>query len=263
MKQDELEPLPDILSKAFEAERSRVDDDPVMKEVVLRNVERAAVLAGSPDVDAPAPPAKEIPSASALSTGTKYLLTKKALGAIVVGSFTAGALTGGAALTASHSESRSAPAVGPAVVTEMTDAAHAAMVPEATLDSGAEIVAPADTPLLPRPAPVDGGRGSLETSTSTTTISSDLARERELIDMARAALSRGRPEVALEAIERHQRSFPRGTLREERDAIRIQALAAEGRRAEAEQAVKQFHRSYPSSVMSDVVDSALIPSRAP
>ena len=56
-----------------------------------------------------------------------------------------------------------------------------------------------------------------------------LAAERVLIEQARMAVARGQGEAALDAVGHHAREFPRGRLREEREALAVQALALAGR----------------------------------
>lgn len=262
MKHDELDPLPDILAKEFDAERARVDADPIMKDAVLRNVERAVMLAGpAPGVAAPDPPAHGAPAPHASLAGAGHLLTTKALGLVVAASFAAGALTGGMVIAASHPE----PRPSPSVATKDADAGRVAAASSSPAASGSERGIPVVEASVVAP-PVgsvdanDAGRAPVAISIAPVG-GVDLSRERELIDVARAALARGRADVALEAVERHRRSFPTGKLREERDAVGVQALLAAGRREEAEEAAKRFHRSYPSSLMSELVDSAIAPPR--
>lgn len=95
---------------------------------------------------------------------------------------------------------------------------------------------------MPTPAPLASG---------------DLAKERELLDVARAALARGRPADALAAAAEHARKWRRGYLGEEREVVLIQALAAAGRRQDAEAKAAQFRKMYPKSMLMPAVDAAL------
>jgi hypothetical protein len=85
----------------------------------------------------------------------------------------------------------------------------------------------------------------------------DLSGERTLVDRARAALARGDPPSALDAIAKHQTAFPRGQLAEEREALAVQALVAAGRVQEAADRAGRFRKAYPTSVFLPVVDEAL------
>jgi hypothetical protein len=87
--------------------------------------------------------------------------------------------------------------------------------------------------------------------------SSDLVKEREFIDAARAALARGRPADALAAIEEHAAQYPRGRLAEEREALAVQALVLLGRTDAARARGAQFKRRYPNSLFGSAVERAL------
>ncbi|HEY5955682.1 MAG TPA: hypothetical protein VIV60_03975 [Polyangiaceae bacterium] len=60
-----------------------------------------------------------------------------------------------------------------------------------------------------------------------------LAQEVSLLARAQAAMSSGKPAVALDELNAHERKFGHGLLAEERTAARIQALCVLGRDAEA------------------------------
>lgn len=67
-----------------------------------------------------------------------------------------------------------------------------------------------------------------------------LAEEVAIIARAEAALRGGRPAVALEALNEHERKFGNGLLAEERIAARAQALCALGRTSEADAQLTQL-----------------------
>jgi len=75
----------------------------------------------------------------------------------------------------------------------------------------------------------------------------EIGQEVELLSKAQAALSRGRPQEALEALSEHARRFPRGVLTEERTATRARTLCALGRRQEAEAELTRIERLNPTS----------------
>ena len=89
-----------------------------------------------------------------------------------------------------------------------------------------------------------------------------LLTERDLLAGARAALARGLPNEALQVIERHTRRFGSGRLVEEREFLRIQALARARRHAEARRAADAFTRRFPRSLLRDGVERA-VSSAAP
>jgi hypothetical protein len=75
----------------------------------------------------------------------------------------------------------------------------------------------------------------------------EIRQEVALLSKAQAALSRGRPQEALEALAEHAARFPRGVLTEERAATRARTLCALGRRQEAETELKRVERLNPAS----------------
>ncbi|MEZ4251855.1 MAG: hypothetical protein R3B99_26895 [Polyangiales bacterium] len=76
---------------------------------------------------------------------------------------------------------------------------------------------------------------------------SALARERALIDQARAALRAGRPHDALVALMGHEREFAEGTLAEERERLAIEALVRSDRLPAARRKAAAFVTRFPSS----------------
>jgi hypothetical protein len=86
---------------------------------------------------------------------------------------------------------------------------------------------------------------------------SDLARERALLDIARADAAQGEPARVLAVVEQHRQRFPHGRLAEEREALAIRALLSLGRRQDAETRARAFRAAYPNSFLTAVIDSAL------
>jgi hypothetical protein len=84
-----------------------------------------------------------------------------------------------------------------------------------------------------------------------------LQEERVILDRARAHLLSGEPAAALEDVEKYARSFRRGVLAEEREALRVEALVAARRTAQARAAAARFHAAYPGSMLAPAVDDAL------
>jgi hypothetical protein len=75
----------------------------------------------------------------------------------------------------------------------------------------------------------------------------EIRQEVALLSKAQAALSRGRPQEALQALAEHAARFPRGVLIEERAATRARTLCALGRTQEAEVELKRMERHNPAS----------------
>lgn len=71
-------------------------------------------------------------------------------------------------------------------------------------------------------------------------------------------LAAGEPARALERIRRHAKEFPNGILTEEREAIAINALVSLGRYPEATKRASAFRARYPQSLMTHVVDAAMV-----
>jgi hypothetical protein len=71
------------------------------------------------------------------------------------------------------------------------------------------------------------------------------------------ALARGENLAALDAVKQHVREFPRGRLREEREAIAIQALAQAGETDQARARAALFREAFPTSVFLPAVEAAL------
>lgn len=78
--------------------------------------------------------------------------------------------------------------------------------------------------------------------------------ELELLQRAQAAYTRRDYATALELLADHARLFPRGSLAEEREALRVRSLLASGRRVEAHRAAAAFARRFPYSVLVPRVD---------
>lgn len=85
----------------------------------------------------------------------------------------------------------------------------------------------------------------------------ELTAERELLDVARAALARRAGRDAIAALDRHLGRFPHGALSEEREGMWIAALAILGDRVAAEARAERFQRRFPGSVLAPVVSAAL------
>jgi hypothetical protein len=92
----------------------------------------------------------------------------------------------------------------------------------------------------PRPAPVP-----------------QLTRERAVLDRARAQMGAGEPAASLELLEEHERTFPRGLLIEEREAMIINALVSLGRHAEARARADSFRQRFPNSLVMPSVNAAI------
>ena len=82
-----------------------------------------------------------------------------------------------------------------------------------------------------------------------------LADERALLEKARTALAGGDDDGALAAVNRHAKQFPSGLLAEERDALRVRALASRGDDVHA--LFDDFQSRYPLSLFLPSVRAAV------
>jgi hypothetical protein len=81
----------------------------------------------------------------------------------------------------------------------------------------------------------------------------DLDHERDLLEAARTALGRGDAAGALRQLGLHVVRYPAGRLVEEREALRVEALAAAGDRERARAAALEFRRRFPASLFGPAV----------
>ena len=81
--------------------------------------------------------------------------------------------------------------------------------------------------------------------------------ERQVLDTARQALSRGDAQAAWAAVGEHERQFPRGRLTEEREALAVRALVALGQGGAARRRAALLRARFPRSIFLPAVDSAL------
>ncbi|WP_434420309.1 hypothetical protein [Nannocystis pusilla] len=77
-----------------------------------------------------------------------------------------------------------------------------------------------------------------------------------LIQQIKDALDADRPAAALTAIDAHARKFARGSLAEEREALRVVALCNAGEAARGERAQRSFMLAYPRSAYRERVRAA-------
>lgn len=84
----------------------------------------------------------------------------------------------------------------------------------------------------------------------------DLREQILLIDKARAAVTNGTNQPALEILRRYQEAYPQGSFQPEAQALKIEALANLGRLAEARMLAKQFIAVHGSSPLVERVANA-------
>ena len=98
------------------------------------------------------------------------------------------------------------------------------------------------------PTPVEAPVGSAESAT---------LLESKRFAAARGSWRAGDARTAVRELDSLQRDFPNGILGQERDALRIQALAAIGEHARARALARRFLEQYPDSPHADAVRQVL------
>jgi hypothetical protein len=83
--------------------------------------------------------------------------------------------------------------------------------------------------------------------------------ERMMISDVESALRSKDTKRALRTLDLHRRRYPEGKLREEREGLKIIALAQDGQSAAAQEDAASFKKKYPSSVFLPMIDEALNP----
>jgi TolA-binding protein len=76
-----------------------------------------------------------------------------------------------------------------------------------------------------------------------------------LIDQARAALRRRLLDDAMSALREHERRYPRGQLVEEREVLLIEALLMAGRGDDARARIERYQREFPDGLLREHVRS--------
>jgi hypothetical protein len=109
---------------------------------------------------------------------------------------------------------------------------------------------------VPAPPAVSRPKRSASLATASTvvepsTAERSIASEIEELDRAREALGTSGPKRAIDRLNRYDRLFPQGTLREEALRLRIEAAVILGERATARSLAQRFQGLYPDSTHSE------------
>jgi hypothetical protein len=168
--------------------------------------------------------------------------------AVAALTFVASAAIGAAAYEI-RAHVKPAPAGHPAVLPAAPVAPVEVVVPPAAPSAPAAPIAdvpPAPEPALaPAPAPAPG--------TPRLSRADAVRAELRLLRQARGAVARGDFAAALQPIAEHTHRFKDGRLAEEREALRVKALAGLGRTEEARRAAAAFAARFPRSVLLPAV----------
>ncbi len=243
----ELEPLDERLQQLFAEDRKSFERRPSGKEEALHAVEQRALLAGLGALSVASPPAAV--TAGVTKAGISAARGKTAIAIAIV--FSAGF---GAGVFARSLQTASVASVG-----TVAPLASAPLAPSARPSVAPSEVTSGHAPPLEAPSKstATNSAPSVPAAGVAPAPSSSLAAERDLIDTARAALSRGRADDALAAVQLHASRYPNGSLAEEREALAVQALVIAGRVEAANERGARFHRRYPKSIFGSSVDAIL------
>lgn len=233
-----IDKLPPAIADLLEREASAYSEDVALKDVVRRRVESAValgILPGHTDGKSLAPGA----SAAAKGIAAPFVAV------IGIGAFVAGTAFGVAVHSSSSSTSLPTPTSAPPISNATT------------IESAAPLEAKSSSSPIAAPAPVVIASSNPIATDDPSIQTGDLIRERELLDVARSAMSHDRPLDAITAAKRHEKRWPKGYLVEEREVVWIQALVATGEYEQAKTHGAAFHRNFPHSALTSAVDAAL------
>jgi hypothetical protein len=250
-ERDPMEPLDPELASLFDADRE-VDLMPRgARERLWEKLD--ASLPPDPGGDGgdggpPADPAKPSPSAPTVPW------TSIATHALALAIGAAGA-TLYASATQPEPEPEAPPAVAPAP--EPAPAPDPAPTPMAEPPPVEAMPAEEAAQTPPRRSPTPRAERTPEESEEPPRAApaSTLAAERVGLEIARTAIGRGEHGNALDALEQHERDYPRSRVSEEREVLWIRALAGAGRRAEAEARAAAFREQHPDSLFLPAIAS--------
>jgi hypothetical protein len=205
-----------------------------------------------------------VSAAALLSTsGSTAAAVAGAAGTTLAGKTAAlvvGAVIAGGGLGVAVSELRPRASSAPAVVDARSrehDASQvdASEVPDASVDA---ILDATPDAIIDATLPVDASKPNpyrdASVSTRPAMTADELARERQLIDVARSALRGNDLQLAAKSLIEHGMRFPHGALVEEQRVLSIELAVAKGDVDGAKAKAAAFRRDYPRSVFRARVD---------
>ena len=286
MSAREIPDVPSELQALYEAEKARPGPSPVDRDAVytalaascgvaavaagVSSLGTGAVVAGSSGTAAGASAGATAASSAGIASSLPALLVKPMTLLI----FAAGAVTGtGTTLLVEHVATSPKASPVQAVARKAPTPRKVTLPPPSVLEPPAPeaptVAAPQPTPAeekaRPTPAPPrplakragptrrprTPGKAPRSPSANTSVV------ERNLLEHARTALSRGEAGAALRALQQHRKRYPRGTLAEERAALMVVALADLGHGKRARAAARAFKKRHPQSLLLPLVNDAL------
>jgi len=243
-----LKPLDADLKRALASERSRPGPSARVRARAVARMQAALGVSGGGEGGADSSPSPDMAApdltSSAPESGASLAAVFWAHPALTGG---AGFLLGGLVGAALHAAIVVPPSLPPG--------APLAVVPASSVLTVVAVPAPsAPLPAASQQAPVASATALVPTAPSA---GSTLTAERTLLDVARAAIARGEPAAATDALKQHQGRFSRGVFREEREALFVQALRDMGRIDEARRRAQAFRARYPNSLFLSTVERVL------
>jgi hypothetical protein len=218
----------------------RIVDDPSADSVARALIEDARVETAGPGGKARTLAALGLAGGAGLASTSTAFAGLKMLGA---GVLAVGVVASGAWLMTREDPPAPVHAGGsvmapPPVAPSVSDVAPAiesARTPDVAPRSDAPRIVPKSAPRAPA-APA---------ASTSSAAPSRLAEEARSLEVARRALEGHQARPALAALDRYERDFPRGELRPEATALRVEALAASGEESSAQALGRQFLSRYP------------------
>ncbi len=293
MSDNPITGLPDDVRRLLEAESSPPPPPADAKARVLSRLSQsvsAGLAAGAVMTDTSAAPVPSASTGAAGGTGTSALMSTKAL-LVGMALTTAAVMTvvtpaedpqpkvhdpAVATVPAPAApEPAAAPAAVPSVAPESAPEPTPEPVPVANPEP-VELKTPPKTQATPPPTPPlpptetveDVAPAGAETHAKPAPVvaaprqtpaqrrAARLDAERRLLREARRAMLTGDSARALKTLDRMAKRFPRGQHREDRRALRVQALARAGRLNEARRRARAFQQAYPGSIHTESVRQA-------
>jgi hypothetical protein len=256
MSEEPIPRLPAHIAALIELEKDAYPEEMAMKGAVYAGVAKAVILAAPLPTPGNAPGASSALAKAGLGAGAASKgATLGKLFAVGLAAFAAGGLTGGLVVQRSFDATAARERTSNPATIPVASAAPAPL-PQS---EAPPLVSVGDLPLAPN-APRPPSSAAQATANATPSESNgDLSRERELIEVARAALARGSAEDAIAATKKHESRWPHGSMAEEREVVLIQALVAAGRKADAEERAAKFRQAFPQSMFLPAIAAALDP----
>ncbi|HEY6560636.1 MAG TPA: hypothetical protein VI072_25330 [Polyangiaceae bacterium] len=223
---------------------ARTSDGPTAQDRRLVRagiVASGAALALSASAQATAQAAATVGSAAATQTALAAApAVATGLGALTAHVIAPGivGMVIGAAVTAPVLLRDRAPERSPAPVQSARSAAASSPVARAAVRAPVPVPVPASSPAVAAQAPA---------AVASVSVHDSLHEETDLLVRAQRELGGGRPDGALALLDEHERRFPRGSLAQERAAVRVLSLCRAGRALEARAHAQRFLEAAPRS----------------